>query len=168
MMAAALTLNSLGSTDRDLYLFDTFEGMSKPTDFDVRFNGESASSKFHDKRMDDESSDWCRAALEDVRAGMESAEYPLSQTHFIKGMVEKTIPDAAPRVISLLRLDTDFYESTRHELEHLYPRLSQGGALILDDYGHWRGAKQAVDEYFEREPVFLSRLDQTGRLVIKP
>ena len=168
MMAAALTLNMLGSTERNLYLFDTFEGMPKPTDSDVRFNGQSAGPKFDEKRTDDESSDWCRATMEDVRSGMESTEYPLSQTHFIKGMVEKTIPHAAPQVISLLRLDTDFYESTRHELEHLYPRIAHGGVLILDDYGHWRGAKQAVDEYFESEPIFLSRLDHTGRLAIKP
>jgi hypothetical protein len=168
MMAAALTLKMLGSSERNLYLFDTFEGMPKPTDPDVRFNGESASPKFEEERTDNESSDWCRATLKDVRSGMESTEYPLSQTHFIKGMVERTIPHAAPKVISLLRLDTDFYESTRHELEHLYPRIAHGGVLILDDYGHWCGAKQAVDEYFEREPVFLSRIDHTGRLAIKP
>jgi hypothetical protein len=73
-----------------------------------------------------------------------------------------------PERIALLRLDTDWYESTRHELEHLYPLLAPGGILILDDYGHFRGARQAVDEYFADEPVFLSRIDYTGRLVVKP
>ena len=57
-----------------------------------------------------------------------------------------------------------------NELEHLYPRLAPHGVLIIDDYGHWVGAKQAVDEYFATQKLkpFLNRLDYTGRLVIKP
>src|SRR5437867_1862945 len=84
--------------------------------------------------------------------------------------VEDTIPQHAPERIALLRLDTDWYESTKHELEHLYPRLAPHGVLIIDDYGHWVGAKQAVDEYFATQKLkpFLNRLDYTGRLVIKP
>jgi hypothetical protein len=86
------------------------------------------------------------------------------------GRVEETLPQAAPDEIAILRLDTDWYESTRHELEHLYPRLSVGGILIIDDYGHWQGARKAVDEYFAgRSPaVFLNRVDYTCRLVVKP
>jgi hypothetical protein len=87
----------------------------------------------------------------------------------VPGRVEDTIPGEAPETISLLRLDTDWYESTRHELEHLYPRLSLGGVLVLDDYGHWRGAREAVDEYFTQTGEFplLSRIDYTGRIAIR-
>ena len=85
-------------------------------------------------------------------------------------MVEDTIPNQAPKEIALLRLDTDWYESTLHELEHLYPRLVSGGVLIIDDYGHWRGAREAVDEYIDKHKLklFLTRIDYTGRLCVKP
>jgi hypothetical protein len=88
---------------------------------------------------------------------------------FIKGKVEETIPGTLPKEISLLRLDTDWYESTLHNLVHLYPLLRKGGILILDDYGHWQGARKATDEYFARENIipFLSRIDYTGRLYVK-
>ena len=74
--------------------------------------------------------------------------YPPERIHFVRGPVEETLPAGAPDEIALLRLDTDWYESTRHELEHLYPRLAAGGVLLVDDYGHWEGARKAVDEYF--------------------
>jgi hypothetical protein len=85
-------------------------------------------------------------------------------------MVETSLPDSAPSEIALLRLDTDWYESTKHELIHLYPRLLPGGILIIDDYGHWQGARKAVDEYFQtlRPVPFLSRIDYTGRIAVKP
>jgi len=70
--------------------------------------------------------------------------------------------------ISLLRLDTDWYESTRHELVHLYPRLAPGGVLIIDDYGHFEGARRATDEYFADDPLLLARIDYTGRMAVKP
>ena len=87
----------------------------------------------------------------------------------VPGLVEDTVPSQAPEVIALLRLDTDWYKSTWHELEHLYPRLSVGGVLIIDDYGHWEGARRAVDEFIEAKGLrlFLSRIDYTGRLAIK-
>jgi len=87
---------------------------------------------------------------------------------FVVGKVEDTIPARAPESIALLRLDTDWYESTRHELQHLYPRLAEGGVLIIDDYGHWQGARRAVDEYFRDRPILLNRIDYTGRIAIKP
>lgn len=92
----------------------------------------------------------------------------MDRVHLVAGPVENTLPDAAPEHLALLRLDTDFYSSTAHELAHLYPRLSEQGVLIIDDYGAWRGAKQAVDEYFHDQPVLLQRIDWTGRLVVKP
>jgi O-methyltransferase len=99
---------------------------------------------------------------------MGATEYPISQIKFVEGPVEQTIPGDVPNRISLLRIDTDWYASTRHELIHLYPLLSPGGILIIDDYGHWQGARKAVDEYFQDELPFLNRIDYTGRLLVKP
>ena len=94
---------------------------------------------------------------------------PLDKVFFVKGMVEQTIPAHAPDRIAMLRLDTDWYESTKHELEHLYPRLSGKGTLIIDDYGHFLGARKATDEYFARLKVrpLLSRVDYAGRIALK-
>ena len=112
---------------------------------------------------------WCYAPLDAVREAVLSSGYPSRKITFVKGRVEDTLPQAAPEKIAILRLDTDWYESTRHELETLYPRLVRGGVLILDDYGHWQGAKKAVDEYIEKNDLklFLSRTDYTGRVAIK-
>jgi hypothetical protein len=84
-------------------------------------------------------------------------------------MVEKTLPSHAPAQIALLRLDTDWYASTRWELEHLFPRLSRNGVLIIDDYGHFKGARQAVDEHINlhKLPLLLNRIDYSGRIAIK-
>ena len=167
MMAVARTLKELGCTDRELYLFDTFEGMSPPTDEDRSVHGESAAGLLHEKDKDYWL--WCRSPLSEVKASMERTGYDASRIHFVKGMVESTLPQHAPEKIALLRLDTDWYESTKHELVHLWPRLQVGGVLILDDYGHWEGARKAVDEYFaaSASPVFLHRIDESGRVAIK-
>ena len=108
-------------------------------------------------------------SLEEVRANLLSTGYPPERLHFVKGMVERTLPDAAPQQVALLRLDTDWYASTKHELEHLFPRIARNGVLIIDDYGHYVGARQAVDEYIEqhRLPLLLNRIDYTARLAVK-
>lgn len=161
-MAAALTFRS----PRQLFLFDTFEGMSAPTDNDRHAGtGELAAGML--RGSDKSDLIWCRAPLEEVKRNMASTGYPQDRVSYIKGKVEDTIPAAAPAQISVLRLDTDWYASTRHELEHLYPRLVPGGVLIIDDYGYWAGARKAVDEYFNGS-LFLSRIDDTGRIAIKP
>ena len=77
------------------------------------------------------------------------------------------MPGQAPGEIALLRLDTDFYDSTKHELEQLYPRLVAGGVLLIDDYGHYRGSKKATDEVLAGEPIFLQRLDFSARMGVK-
>jgi O-methyltransferase len=168
MQAVALTLLEAGSTDRELQLYDTFEGMPPPTDRDQRRHDGRAAAELlaahgRDSRV------WAVATLEDVRAGMRELDYPSERIHFHRGLVEDTIPSEAPERIAILRLDTDWYESTRHELEHLYDRLSPGGVLIIDDYGHWEGARQAVDEFLERtgEPLLLLP-SASGRIAVKP
>ena len=167
MMAVALALIARGDTSRDLYLYDTFEGMSEPTEVDRDPYGESAGARLARSERDD--AVWAAAGLDDVQANLASTGYPRERIHYIQGKVEDTIPGTLPARIALLRLDTDWYESTRHELTHLYPLLARHGVLIVDDYGHWQGAKQAVDEYFaaSAEPVFLHRVDYTARLVVK-
>ncbi len=117
-----------------------------------------------------ESELWAEAPLADVQRNLSSTGYPPERLHLIAGRVENTIPDQAPEQIALLRLDTDWYESTAHELAHLYPRVVRGGIVIIDDYGYWRGARQAVDEFIQRCPdaLFLMRIDNTGRLFLKP
>ncbi|MGH8693079.1 MAG: TylF/MycF/NovP-related O-methyltransferase [Burkholderiales bacterium] len=170
MMAVARTLLEMGDRTRDLHLFDTFEGMTEPTGEDVTLTGETAADLMAASTdREDAESVWCRAPLDVVQQAMASVGYDGSKVHYIKGRVEDTIPAAAPERIALLRLDTDWYESTRHEMIHLFPRLCVGGVLILDDYGHWLGARRAVDEYLREhnEPLFLQKIDYTGRHAVK-
>ena len=166
-MLIALTLKSLSSENRDIYLYDTYAGMTEPTKYDVsNRTGESAHSTW--KISNRESvNEWGYASIDEVKKNLYSTCYPNEKIKFIKGSVEDTIPKISPSEISLLRLDTDWYESTKHELEHLYPTLNNGGVLIIDDYGSWAGAKKATDEYLEDYPILLNRIDSTARCAIK-
>ena len=170
IMVIAKTLLTLKSYDKELYLFDTFEGMPKPKEFDVAsYDNRMAIKQFEDLKINDNSSNWSKIELDEVRNNVFSTKYNKEKFHFIKGKVEDTIPEFSPETISILRLDTDWYESTRHELIHLFPRLVKGGVIIIDDYGYWQGAKKAVDEYFTENniPILLNRIDTTGRIGIK-
>ena len=165
MMAAALALIEADDI-RDLYLFDTYAGMTAPTEHDVDVGGEVAGQRFAASAADGHN-EWCFASFDDVRANLLSTGYPENRCHFIKGDVLETIPYAGLDDIAVLRLDTDWYESTLHELTHLHPMLRQGGLLIVDDYGHWQGCRKAVDEYFEGRPPFLFTIDYTGRMAVR-
>ncbi|HEV3332008.1 MAG TPA: TylF/MycF/NovP-related O-methyltransferase [Bryobacteraceae bacterium] len=160
-MAIAKTLVSAGNTGRRIFMYDTFSGMSEPSQEDKDSHGNHASA--HMRELGDQ---WCNSPLEEVRRNM-ATSYPIEQVLFVEGKVEDTIPHTLPDRIALLRLDTDWYESTAHELKHLWPLLQPGGVLIVDDYGDWLGARKAVDEFFQGS-MFLARLDQTGRVAIKP
>ncbi len=169
-MLIAGMLARRGVHDRKLYMYDTYEGMSAPTEDDRDFRGKDAATLLEKSEDDKETSVWCLASLEEVRHNMTLTEYPMEHIHFIQGKVEDTIPvQSPPGPLALLRLDTDWYESTRHELEHLYPLLVRQGVLIIDDYGHWEGCRKAVDEYFSKERIqmLLHRIDYTGRIGIK-
>jgi O-methyltransferase len=167
-MIAATALLDAGDTSRTMYLYDTFTGMSEPTDKDINVHGSAAKGKWKSLAHDD-INDWDYASLDEVKKNVYSTGYPENKIMFVEGKVEETIPATIPEKIALLRLDTDWYESTRHELEHLFPRLVPGGVLIIDDYGHWQGARQAVDEYFSKHgiPFFLKWIDYTGRIGVK-
>jgi O-methyltransferase len=168
MMAVAYKLMSLYH-ERDLYCFDTYEGMSSPSSADVSSFGEVASHYLETTQKNEDDPVWAYSPLEKVRENLKSTSYNSSKIHFIKGKVEETLPHDRIKKIALLRLDTDWYESTKHELEILFPLLSVGGIIIIDDYGHWEGAKKAVDEFIDKYKVqiFLSRVDYTCRLGVK-
>jgi O-methyltransferase len=167
-MAAALALIGEGDTSRTLHLFDTFTGMTPPTDADRAAQSGVSAAKLLET-SEKSSYVWAYASIDEVRANLASVQYPASRVRLVEGKVEDTIPAEAPSTIALLRLDTDWYESTRHELIHLYPRLALGGVLIIDDYGFWEGARKAVDEYIgaNRLPILLNRIDDTGRIAVK-
>jgi len=169
-MTMAYTLLDLEVTDRDIYLYDTYTGMSEPSSLDVTVSGVPAKDKYQKKKFTNSAgSDWCFSPLEEVKNNLLKTDYPKDRLIFVKGKVEETIPETMPDKISLLRLDTDWYDSTKHELEHLFPLLSPYGILIIDDYGRWQGSKKAVDEYIEThaQKIFLSRIDRAARIAIK-
>ncbi len=169
MMAVAETLKVLDNTNRHLYLYDTYEGMSAPTELDKTYNGDNAEVLLNSNTDKEQNLVWAYGALEIVKQNMQSTGYPADMITYVKGKVEDTIPQTVPKKIAILRLDTDWYESTKHELVYLFPLLVNGGVLILDDYGHWEGAKKAVDEFLNSypHPVLLNRIDETGRIAIK-
>jgi O-methyltransferase len=169
MMAAALALIHFKDTTRRIYLFDTYEGMTPPTSIDKRVGLDLLASEMLASAPRSHYL-WGVSSIEEVKTNLSSTGYPQERLHFIKGPVEHTIPAHAPDQICILRLDTDWYESTRHELVHLYPRLQEGGVLILDDYGWWEGQRRASDEYIREGnlALLLVRTDSAGgRIAIK-
>ena len=170
-MLMAKMLFNRNITDRKLYLYDTFEGMSEPTNDDITFKNEDAGKLMANSVHNKENSVWCLADLNDVKNNMSKTNFLSDNLVYVEGKVEDTLPAEMPTgKIALLRLDTDWYESTKHELNNLYPLLAEKGVLIIDDYGHWQGCRKAVDEYFEQNKItiFLTRVDYTCRLAIKP
>ena len=169
-MVCAYTLKSLHDTHRKLYLYDTYSGMARPGKLDRTVLGNTPAYDIWQRSQRGGSNAWCYAPLAEVQKNLRRTGYPLRNLIFIAGKVEDTIPKLQPKHIALLRLDTDWYASTYHELVHLYPRLVRGGVLIIDDYGHWKGSRLAVDTYFRQHKVkmLLTRIDYSGRLGVKP
>lgn len=166
-MVMAYTLLSLGETSREIYLFDTFEGMPEPGEHDKGRFGEPALRTWRQRG----GSSWICHSLRDVRSNMAHTGYPAARVHFVKGKVEETLlSETPPGDIALLRLDTDWYASTRTEFEILYPRLTKGGIILVDDYHRWQGARKAADEYVARHriPIFWMRIDDSAVIALKP
>lgn len=169
MLLAAYALQHFGDVSRQIYLYDTFAGMPKPEPIDARWDGMPALPTWEHHQRN--GGNWCFGGpRHHVSRVVNSSGYPADNFVFVEGMVEDTVPAIAPETISLLRLDTDLYRSTWHELVHLYPLLSPGGILIIDDYGAFLGAKLATDQYIaeNRLPLFLTRIDSSVRLAVKP
>jgi len=170
MMLIAKRLLQLNENKRNLFLFDTFEGMSEPNVEDVNsVDNKTAQELLAKENKFDGNNVWCYSSLDEVKSNLKKTNYPEEKLFYFKGKVEETLPEPSIGKIALLRLDTDWYESTMHELEALYDKLVEGGVLIIDDYGHWSGSKKAVDEFIEKRKlsIFLNRIDYTGRLAIK-
>ncbi|MDA3941422.1 MAG: class I SAM-dependent methyltransferase [Spirochaetia bacterium] len=168
-MLIAMTLDLIKDTNRKIYLYDTYEGMPKPTEEDViSWNGRSVLEKWEEDKTGNKNNfgSWA-VGMEEVKVNISKSNYPENNLIFIPGDVAQTLKEKKPQKISLLRLDTDWYASTVEELETLYPLLVDKGVLIIDDYGHFDGARKAVDEYFENRSILLNRIDYTGRVGIK-
>ena len=157
----AYTLKNLNNSEKTIWMYDTYEGTSVqrggfdyPSDHDISHTGLKATDMWDNKILDKYAT-----PLDNVKNKMAGTKY--EKLNFIEGRVEDTIPEQMPETISILRLDTDFYYSTKHELEHLYPKLQSGGYLIIDDYGHWQGCKKAVNEYMGDKVKDFHQVDYT-------
>ncbi|PYC87406.1 hypothetical protein C7C46_04820 [Streptomyces tateyamensis] len=167
---AALALLELGVRDRELYLFDTFDWKWEQTGEQdgfigqVRAGAEPDASGVHPEQMA------AGTTAEEVHRRVAETGYPAERIHCVPGLVQDTVPQLAPERIALLRLDTDQYDSTLHELRELYPRVVPGGVVVIDDYGKLAGATRATDEYLAElaQPPLLHRLDTQGRIFVKP
>ncbi len=168
-MMASLALGGMGDDRRRFWLYDTFEGMPAPDERDFGLHGEDPHAEWR-RNQRGAINEWCYAPLDEVRTNMLATGVGPGRLKLVQGKVEETIPGRVPDRIALLRLDTDWYESTYHELVHLFPLLASGGVLILDDYGQWGGVRDAVDCYLAEQGIhlLLSRIDYAGRLAIKP
>lgn len=170
-IAAKLTFENYGS-DKKVWLFDTFAGMTQPSDLDTsRFVKKSALERFRETQKE-EHNEWCFASVQDVKANFEAAGADVAGVKFVEGDVIETLAGPnVPEQLCVLRLDTDWYDSTKAELNVLYPRLSVGGSLLIDDFGHWDGARRAVEEYLAALPPrarpLLHFTDYSGRMGVK-
>lgn len=158
------------SPERVCWLYDTFQGMTEPGPYDVKVSGSSKTAMASYQKKLLSGSKWLEASYEQVcdnliNTGTMDRDY----LRFVVGDVRKTLLDGTllPQRIALLRLDTDFYDSTKIELEVLYPRVVPGGVLIVDDYGHWAGARKAFNDYFVGKMIQFEKIDYTAVMVVK-
>lgn len=166
----ARTLKSMNVTDRHIYLYDTYEGMTQPRDVDRKQGTETlASEMLATTPKGNGENVWAYSSIDDVTDFVAQLDYPNENFHLIKGDVMQTLEEDLPDNISLLRLDTDWYESTKKELQKLYPLVTHGGVIIIDDYGHWSGSKLAVNQFLEESSLkpLMNYIDYAGRLWIK-
>lgn len=169
MMMSAYSLLALNIRDRPLYLYDTYEGQPEPADVDRDIWG-NAQREGWQRFVKDGVYTGERPPIDEVRENLHKTGYDESRIILVKGKVEDTLPAQLPGPIAILRLDTDWYESVAHTFTHLYPLLSPGGVLIVDDYGHLEGARKATDDYMAalKSPPMLFRVDYSCRTGVKP
>jgi O-methyltransferase len=173
IMAGIETLQKSNDTGRQIYLYDTFEGMTTPSHhYDIKSGGNTGVGKTAEELYKNATTDdyvFCYSSLDEVKQNIGALNYPSERVHYIKGLVEDTIPTVLPEKISLLYFSIGFYKPVLHTLEHLYPRLVPGGVIVISDYGDWEGTKKAVDEFIENHkiPLLLNRIDNTGRIGVK-
>ena len=157
----------LGS-ERDYFLFDSFEGLPPAReDLDgaaaIAWQSNTKSPTYYNN---------CSAAEEEAGAAMKLSG--ATSVSLVKGWFNETLPHfAPPSEIAVLRLDGDWYDSTRVCLENLYPHVAPGGIVIIDDYYNWDGCARAVNEFVATftTPSTIPRIRQFRDLVafmIKP
>ena len=162
-------LNDFYSLNKNIFAYDTFQGMVTPEDVDIDYKGESAKKLLlANQKSENITNIHCFSKIDTVKKNI--LKYSkLKNINFIIGPVEKTLllEKNLPKKISILRLDTDWYSSTKIELEVLYPRLVKGGVLIIDDYGYWQGSRKEVDEFFFNKKKWLHVNGDSCRYIIK-
>jgi hypothetical protein len=154
---------------RDIYLYDTFGGLVKPSEYDYTckdaklysMNKDQVYNTWKSKIINETTNQWCYTPLEKVQHRLESTGYPRNNLHYIVGDVMETIKDKTkiPEKIAILRLDTDWYESSKYELEQMYDNVVNGGVIIFDDYYHWDGQRRATDDFFSSRNITYKFVD---------
>ena len=151
------------NTVRDIYLYDTFAGLVEPSEHDYtcedsslyKMNKEEVHDIWVKNQINEKINNWCYTPLEQVKNKLNSTGYPENNLHYIVGDVMETLKDKKniPDKIAILRLDTDWYESSKYELEQMYDNVVLGGVIIFDDYYHWQGQRKATDDFFRSRNI---------------
>ena len=165
---------------RDIYLYDTFGGLTKPSEYDYTCDGARLYSmtsnqvlnRWEKNIINKKLNKWCYTPLEKVKARLESTGYPKERLHYIVGDVMETLKDKTtiPEKIAILLLDTDWYESSKFELEQMYDNVVPGGVIIFDDYYHWDGQRRATDDFFASRKIeydFVNMRNNKTAAIIK-
>jgi hypothetical protein len=148
---------------RDIYLFDTFGGLVEPTEYDYtckdakiyQMNKDEVYNTWKNQIINEKVNGWCYTPLDTVKTRLNSTGYPQNNLHYVVGDVMETLKDKTtiPEKIAILRLDTDWYESSKYELEQMYDNVVTGGIIIFDDYYHWDGQRRATDDFFKSKNI---------------
>lgn len=157
------------SPQRVCWLYDTFAGMTLPTVLDVNRRGGTA--VYFRAKHKAERGNWMAVSADDVKENLKKFDvFDEEKTKFVVGDVVDTLRVSTnlPERIALLRLDTDFHASTKAELKVLYPLLAPGGILVVDDFGHWLGARKAVNDYFGEAMPEYTMADYSCLVMVKP
>ena len=148
---------------RDIYLFDTFSGLVEPNEYDYtckdsklyQMNKYEVYKTWKNQVINEKVNRWCYTPLDKVKQRLNSTGYPQNNLHYVVGDVMETLKDKTtiPEKIAILRLDTDWYESSKYELEQMYDNVVRGGIIIFDDYYHWDGQRRATDDFFKSRNI---------------
>ncbi len=151
---------------RNVWGFDTFEGHPEPSSDELDVWGNNQLERFEEFRS--RGDDWCKVEIKQVRENVETVCASTKQLQLIKGKAEETLKVEVPETVSVLRIDVDWYEPSLASLDVLYPRLSRGGVLIIDDYGHHSGSRKAFNEYFRSSCPKITHIDYSCISLVKP
>jgi hypothetical protein len=146
------------ASDKDVYAYDTFTGMTPPDASDIDHTGTPAAARMHEPQVK------CECAIHDFFENMKACEAPWRRILVLEGDIRDAAPPAA---IAALRLDLDWAELTAHALDQFAAAIAPGGVLHIDDFGHWQGASRATIAWLARHPhLTASMIDYTGLRVV--